>query len=136
MAQEEISEKIKTLLIGGKQTLTEISRILEVDSGTVYRVKKIFQVNFTLKHKPRAGRPNLLSNSIKYTAPQLIKSDPETSIRKLTSQISTVKKIDVSKSIVHLTLQKLQYSKPFPDQIPLLSEKNTFSELDRPIRTK
>ena len=29
----------------------------------------------------------------------------------------------MSKSTVHLTLQKLQYSKPFPDQIPLLSEK-------------
>ena len=79
MAQEEIRGKITTLLIGGKHTLTEISRILEVDRGTVYRVKKRFQMNITLKHKPGAGRPNLLSNSIKYTAAQLTKSDPETS---------------------------------------------------------
>ena len=45
MAQEEIREKIKILLIGGKHTLTEISRILEVDRGTVYRVKKRFLMN-------------------------------------------------------------------------------------------
>ena len=128
MAQEVMREKIKTLLIG--DTPTEISRILDVDRGTVYRVKKRLQTNMTLKHKRGGGRPNLLSDSIKYTAAQFIKSDPETSVRKLTTRIAKTKKLTVSKSTVHLTLQKLKYSKPFPVQIPLLSEKNRLFRIE------
>ena len=130
MPQEVMREKIKTLLIGDKHTPTEISRILDVNRGTVYRVKKRLQTNMTLKHKRGCGRPNLLSDSIKYTAAQFIKSDPETSVRKLTTRIAKTKKLTVSKSIVHLTLQKLKYSKPFPVQIPLLSEKNRLFRIE------
>ena len=93
-------------------------------------------MNLTLKHKRGGGRPNLLSNSIKYTAAQLIKSDPETSVRRLTTRIATAKKISVSKSTVHLTLQKLKYSKPFPDQVPMLSEKTRLFRIEWAQKTK
>ena len=36
----------------------------------------------------------------------------------------------MSKSTVHLTLPKLQYSKPFPDQIPMLSEKKRLFRIE------
>ncbi|KAI6647801.1 hypothetical protein LOD99_8516 [Oopsacas minuta] len=84
----------------------------------------------TLKQKRGDGRPNLLGNSIKYAATQFIKLDPETSVCKLTTRIAKTKKLTVSKSTVHLTLQKLKYPKPFPVQIPLLSENNRLFRIE------
>ncbi|KAI6661855.1 hypothetical protein LOD99_9738 [Oopsacas minuta] len=92
--------------------------------------KKSLQTNMTVKHKRGGGRPNLLGNSIKFTATQFIQSDPETSVCKLKTRIAKTKKLTVSKSTAHLTLQKLKYSKPFPVQIPLLSEKNRLFRIE------
>ncbi|KAI6655384.1 hypothetical protein LOD99_2219 [Oopsacas minuta] len=130
MAQESSRIKIETLLNGGKHTPTEISRLLKVNRTTVYRVRKRLDAGVSIKHKQGSGRPGKICKSIKYSAAQIIKSDPEISLRKLANKLTEKKKMKVCKSTVHWTLRHLKYSKPFPTQIPLLSEKNRLFRIE------
>ena len=124
MSQEETRKKIEIFLNGGRHTPTEISRMLDINRTTVYRVKKRLADGTTLKHKRGGGRPGKVSAAIKQSAVHIIKNDPEISLRKIAVKISDRKCMNISKSTIHLTLRKLRYSKPFPSLTPLLSEKN------------
>ncbi|KAI6659642.1 Transposase [Oopsacas minuta] len=72
MAQESYRIKIETLFNGGLK--------IRSDAG------------FSIKNKRGGGRPGKIFKSIKYSATQKIKSDPEINLRKLANKLTEKKK--------------------------------------------
>ena len=111
---------IRILLDGKKHSIEEISRLVGVSIKTVYNVNSSIKSGVGIKHKKGAGRPSKLIPQIKKFVAKSISLDPTTSIRTLTSKSPVI----ISRDIVHRCLRNLEYSKPYPVKIPMLSEKN------------
>ena len=117
---------IKVLLEGKKHTVKEISLIVGVSTRTVYNIISKLAGEITLEQKPGCSRPPKLLQKIKKYVVKSVSVNPATSIRILTKKCP----INVSRDTVSRCLHQLDYSKPYPTKIPMLSEKNRLYRIE------
>ena len=126
MSQLSKREHIRILLDGKKHSPKEISQIVDVSIKTVYNtITKLKSVS-CLNHKQGAGRPAKLVPKIKKFVMKVVSQNPAISLPDLTAKCP----VKVGKDTVSRCLRGLEYSKPYPRAIPLLSEKNRLFRLD------
>ena len=111
---------IRILLDGKKHSPKEISRVVGVSLKTVYNAMSKVKSASNLLHKKGAGRPAKLIPNIKRYVMKVVSQTPAISLRDLTAKWP----VNVGKDAVSRCLHNLEYSKPYPKAIPLLSEKN------------
>ena len=118
---------IRMLLYEGKKhSVKEISGIVGMTVRTVYNTISKLKSEMTLQHRPGAGRPAKLIKTIKKYVVKSVSVKPSTSIRTLTAHCL----VEVSRGTVARCLKQLDYSKPFPTQVPMLSEKNRLYRIE------
>ncbi|KAI6652457.1 hypothetical protein LOD99_7471 [Oopsacas minuta] len=120
MTQYEKREIVKTLLPSGKLLPEEISVNCGISLATVYNVKRRLDEGVPLSHQKGAGRPNYLRSSIKLSILHQVRCKPYLSLRTLASRTGN----QASYQTVRRVLKDQSYNKPYPVQIPMLSEKN------------
>ena len=130
MSKEDIRKQILTLSQGKKHSFKEISSIIGVNRTTVWRVIKRHNSSGTFSHRKGGGRPAKLHLSVKYKCAKYINSEAQKPVREIAKDIEAKHGISVSKSTIHRTLQKMDYSKPFPSLVPMLSEKNRLKRIE------
>ena len=126
MSQIEKRTRIRVLLEGKKHTPEEISYLIGVSLATVYNVKSRIQANISIKHLKGGGRPSKLAPIIGNSIAQQIRRTPSISLRALASKCP----VEVSKNTVARCLEKLNYTKPYPTPVPMLSEKNRLKRVE------
>ena len=114
------------LLEGKKHTPKEISNLIGVSLATVYNVKSRIQANISIKHLKGGGRPSKLAPIIRNSIAQQIRRTPSISLRALASKCP----VEVSKNTVARCLEKLNYTKPYPTPVPMLSERNRLKRVE------
>ena len=111
---------VDALLCEGTLGKKEIAKVAQVSLATVYNVKSKVKKSLTLSHKKGGRRPKSLRNSIKPTLCQQVRRKPFLSLRNLASKSG----INVSFSTVGRAMNDLIYNQRYPDETPMLSEKN------------
>ncbi|KAI6648230.1 hypothetical protein LOD99_12039 [Oopsacas minuta] len=117
---------VKTLLESGKLLPKEISVNYGISSATVYNVKRRLDEGVPLSHQKGAGRPNNLRSSIKLSILHRVRCKPYLSLRALASRTGN----QASYQTVRRVLKDKSYNKPYPVQIPMLSEKNRMYRIE------
>ena len=111
-------ETVHHLLSLSKLNYVEISKKVGVSLATVYNIRTKISSHSSLRHKPGAGRPRALRNSIKKSLAAHIRHKPHMSLRSLASNLVG----DVSHETVRMSLKNMSYTKPYPTLAPMLSE--------------
>ena len=93
---------------------------------TVYNIISKLSREISLEQKPGGGRPPKLIQKIKKFVVKSVSVNPATSIRTFTKTCP----INVSPDTVSRCLDQLNYSKPYPTNIPMLSEKNRLYRIE------
>ncbi|KAI6647168.1 hypothetical protein LOD99_8828 [Oopsacas minuta] len=119
MTQYEKKEIVKTLLQSGKLLPKEISVNCGISLATIYNVKRQLDEGVPLSHQKGARRPNNLRSSIKLSILHRVRCKPYLSLRILASRTGN----KASYQTVRRVLKDKSYNKPYPVQIPMLSEK-------------
>ena len=123
MSQKLKRTQIETLLNNSGLSVKEISRKLGVSVATVYRVKSRKQDNIGLEH--RKGRPSKLRLSIRKSISQQIRSKPYLSLRTLANLVPG----KASHETVWRAMKDLDYTKKYPTNRPMVSEKNRLARV-------
>ena len=126
MDQFEKRRRIRLLLDARKHTPKEISEFVGVSLATVYNVKSKIQANTSLKHRKGGGRPSKLAPLIRNSIAQQIRKTPCIALRSMASKCP----VEVSKNTVARCLKTLNYTKPYPTPVPMLSEKNRMNRVE------
>ena len=127
MSQITKRNKIETLWNTGLHNPKQISNALDVSLNTVYRVIRRISEHKSLDHRPGACRPAIVYRSIRRSVVvKLVSVDPKISIREIASKLPCTG----SKTSVHRCLQRLEYSKPLPIKVPMLSETNRLKRIE------
>ena len=79
-----------------------------------------------MKHRKGGGRPSKLAPLLRNSIAQQIRRTPYISLRSMASKCP----VDVSKNTVARCLIKLNYTKPYPTPVPMLSEKNRSNRVE------
>ena len=122
MSQVSKRNEIRTLWTSKIYKPKQISRALDVSLATVYRVIRRISEQQSLDHLRGAGRPAIVYQAIKKSVVKQIEMIQRSPFAKLPCS--------ASKTSVHRCLKKLDYSKPFPKKVPMLSETNRIKRLD------
>ncbi|KAI6652937.1 Transposable element Tc1 transposase [Oopsacas minuta] len=130
MAQEATRNKVVALLHGGKHSAIEISQLYGVNKTTVYRIKERFNREETLNHKRGAGRPDSLRNKIALSCTKYVSNDRQKPCHEIAEEICLKRGINVSTSTVYRCFKSLDYSKPYPIRVPILTEKNRLARIE------
>ena len=130
MAQRIKRDLVRTLLETNKLSPKEISEEASVSLATVYNVKNKLKAGDTLEHAKGGGRPGDKQHRIARSVAQYIKQDDARSVREIASEINNKGGLSVSKDTVHRCLRRMDYSKPKPYTVPMLSNKNRLKRLD------
>ena len=125
MSQVSKRKHVQILLEGKKHSPKEISSIVGVSVATVYNIISRIKTECSLVHRQGAGRPGKLIPKIKRFVAKVISNDPSISIRDLTTKCP----VKVGTNTMSRCLKTLEYSKPYPKAVPLLSEKNRIYRL-------
>ena len=130
MAQRIKRDLVRTLLETNKLSPKEISEEASVSLATVYNVKNKLKAGDSLEHAKGGGRPGDKQHQIARSVAQYIKQDDARSVREIASEINNKGGLSVSKDTVHRCLRRMDYSKPKPYTVPMLSNKNRLKRLD------
>ena len=125
MSQKLKRTQIETLLNNSGLSVKEISRKLDVSVATVYRVKSRKQDNIGLEHRKGAGRPSKLRLSIRKSISQQIRRKPYLSLRTLANLVPG----KPSHETVWRAMKDLNYTKKYPTNRPMVSEKNRLARV-------
>ncbi|KAI6648628.1 hypothetical protein LOD99_7985 [Oopsacas minuta] len=128
MTQYEKREIVKTLLQFGKLFPKEISVNCGISLATVYNVERRLDEGVSLSHQKGAGAPNYLRSSIRLSILHQVRCKPYLSLRTLASRTGN----KAYYQTVRRVLKDQSYNKPYPIQIPTLSEKidDIFTEFE------
>ena len=130
MAQRIKRDLVRTLLETNKLSPKEISEEASVSLATVYNVKNKLKAGDSLERAKGGGRPGDKQHQIARSFAQYIKQDYARSVREIASEINSKGGLSVSKDTVHRCLRRMDYSKPKPYTVPMLSNKNRLKRLD------
>ena len=126
MSQIEKRRQVRLLLEGKKHSQKEISKIIGVSLSTVYVLKAKLANDDSFERLKGSGRHSKTNPWISDTIAQQIRRNPSISLRCLATKCP----LRTSKDTVASCLKKLQYTRPYPLSVPLLSEKNRVSRLE------
>ena len=126
MSQIKKRNEIVTLWNSNLHNPKQISLALDVSLATVYLVIRRISQQQSLDHRQGTGRPAKVFQYIKRSIIKQITDDPKISIREITSRLPS----KASKTSVHRCLNRMDYSKPLPIKVPMLSETNRVKRLE------
>ena len=93
-------------------------------------MKNKLKAGDSLEHAKGGDRPGDKQHRIARSVAQYIKQDDARSVREIASEINNKGGLSVSKDTVHRCLRRMDYSKPKPYTVPMLSNKNRLKRLD------
>ena len=125
MSQIEKIRHAMLLLEGKKHSPKEICRIVGVSVSTVYTLISKLKHNCSYNRKIGSGRPPKTLPLIANSVAQQIRRKPWISLRAIAQKCP----VTTSKNTVARCLKKLDYTKPYPISVPLLSETNRLKRI-------